>query len=247
MYFICIITKHEVIIMPARQLIVANQRNLSGGHESCGYHTFKNSLLSLMRIQGLIDQKQFERMLQDTALFEAVYDKCNGQADAFGNKDLSLPVMLEILTAAKTGAYDFSAQGLSSDILKSLDITQDGNEKISVINFSTDMIDDGADLGHFGGDESLITAASLAKLAKTKGEAGHVVALGINNQHWVSAMVKQNNGGERSWEFMDSYGNQNLYFNRSVDAVEKILRKSESELRDYLYAIYEEVNDTFNN
>jgi cyclophilin family peptidyl-prolyl cis-trans isomerase len=54
-------------------VIVMSQLDGSGGQESCGYHTLKNTLLSMMRTQNLINESQFQSMVKDKKLFGTLF------------------------------------------------------------------------------------------------------------------------------------------------------------------------------
>src|SRR3989338_3486968 len=116
-------------------LPVTNQQNGPQAHETCGYHTFKNGLLSLLFQQKIIDEAKYRSLLQSRELFQAIFANAkqiiSGQGD---DQDLTLPRLLEVLQKAKNGEYDFSEQDtlLNAENLKKLDLS-----KMSVSNFST--------------------------------------------------------------------------------------------------------------
>jgi hypothetical protein len=230
-------------LMPKiNQKQVMDQRTGSHGKETCGYHTFKNSLLSLMHIQGLINDTQLVSMLNDKALFKTLLDATKTHHKN-GDMDLTLPGFMTLLKQAKEGGFNFAKHGVTKDILKKLHITPDGTQGITVANYSLYPNAPGHGLG--GMEEDLLVAAATVKLAKTQGQANHVFALGLNNQHWVTAAVNQNVHGVRSWQFMDSYGNHSIYRDTVVNKIETVLNKSEPELQRYLQEVYSNSSDLF--
>ncbi|EHL29654.1 hypothetical protein [Legionella drancourtii] len=226
------------------QLIVMDQTTGAGGTQSCGYHTLKNSLLALMHMQGIINEQQFETLRKDKPLFDAIYKDTVQYHGNTNNTDVSLPTFMDLLARMKKGDFDFSAHGVSKEDLKKLNLTPDGTQNITVANYRLDMIVSGHGLA--GMEEDLLVAAATVKLARTKGVAHHVFALGINDEHWVTAAVSQDAHGERTWQFMDSWHNQTLYQKTVIGKIEAILNKNEQELNDYLLQAYENSHSNLN-
>lgn len=220
------------------QVIVMNQREGSGGHESCGYHTLKNAVLSMMLMSQIIDKSQFQRLVKNKSFFEAFF-VATRQEHHNSDADLSLPMFLGLLDRLKNGEFDFSAYGVSKTDLQKLKITMDGSQELTVANYTLYANAPGHGLG--GMAEDLLVAAATAQLARCTGEAHHVFALGLNNTHWVCAAVKQNAQGERTWQFMDSLNNQKRY-QAVIDRIEEVLTKTDSELEQYLIHAYEETH-----
>jgi len=221
---------------------VMNQLTGAHGHQTCAYHTFKNALLSLMHIQGLINEIQLNSMLNDTALFKAIFDATKIHHPN-GDVDLSLPVLMELLQLTKEGKFNFEKHGITKEHLKQLRITPDGTQGITGVNFS--LYPEAPAHGLGGMEEDLLVAAATVKLARTKDQANHVFAVGLNNVHWVTAAVTQNERGVRSWQFMDSYNNQQIYKDSVVRKIESVLSKSEPELQKYLRQAYINSSDLF--
>lgn len=217
------------------QLKVMDQTTAAGGVESCGYHTLKNSLLALMHLQGIIDEQQFASLREDRDLFQVIYDKTL-RHDNNLNTDVSLPTFMKLLAQVKNGDFDFSAHGLSTADLTKLNLTPDGTQNITVANYEQDVHAPGYGLG--GMDEDLLVAAATVKLARSKGGAQHVFALGLDNRHWVTAAVSQDAQGARSWYFMDSWHNQARYQKSVINKIEEILAKDEQQLNAYLVSAY---------
>ena len=184
------------------QVQVMDQRTGPGGHESCGYHTLKNSLLTLMHMQNLINDMQYSNMLKNNNLFKDIYNTTvyrHGNQDA----DVTLPLFRELLVKVKRGDFDFSAHGISKDDLQKLNLTSDGTQDITIANYILHMNGVGHGLG--GMEDDLLVASRTAQIARSKGSINHVFALGINNEHWLTAAVTQNNQGQRTWQIMDSW------------------------------------------
>ncbi len=106
------------------QRLVMDQRTGPGGHESCGYHTLKNTILSLMKQQGLIDESQFKRMLSDSELFKAIFNATKSSANEEGNLDLTVNRFIQIVENLRNGDYDFSAHGISNEALQALNLDE---------------------------------------------------------------------------------------------------------------------------
>lgn len=231
--------------MPINQLNVMDQRSGSGGHESCGYHALKNSLLSLMYLQDKITLAQLNSLLKEKQLFKALFKKTSVTVNKAGDKDITLPQFINLLNQAKAGNLDFSAQGMPAEILMSLDLSRDGNERISVVNLFTDL-SFSPEYGLGGMEDDLYVAAAVAKLAKTANETNHVFALGLNNQHWISVFLQQNAQGERTWQVMNSWKNEPKYNKTVVNKIEAVLNKNELQLKQYLLDAYENASGLFN-
>src|SRR3989338_5461162 len=182
------------------QLEVMNQNKGSNGNETCGYHSFKNALLSLLLQQGLISEEKYNELLSSQELFEAIFAETKQIIRGQGNDiDLASPYFLEILQKTKNGDYDFTQQGLPKEILQSIDLN---NISVADIVAFPNAPEYGLGLEL----NNLLCAAYAAKLARTQGETKHVFAIAINyaaTPHWVSAKVTQDVEGNRSWSFMD--------------------------------------------
>ncbi|KTC66201.1 hypothetical protein Lade_0859 [Legionella adelaidensis] len=229
--------------MPTTQLQVIDQNLCSGGSESCGYHTFKNALLVMLHTKGLISDKQFSDLRNNKAFFEAVLAQ-TVHTHGHGASDVTLPVFLTRLSQAHKGDFDFSRFGIRNTDLAQLNITPDGTQNITAANYVLYPGAPGHGLG--GMEEDLLVAASTVKLAKTKGATNHVFALGLNNEHWVTAAMTQDATGQRSWTFMDSWRNQTRYKDTVVHKIEAVLTKTDAELKDYLLEAYTNSNNNFN-
>lgn len=224
--------------MPTINMVrVLNQKTLPYGHETCGYHTFKNALLCLMRAQKKITDRQFHQMLNNPRLFTALFETTVEAANSQGNKDITISRFLQLTQKAKAGLLDFSAQGMSPDNLASLPLAIDGSQQLSVAHIIAQQ-GYSPEYALTGLEEDLFAAAMLAKLARNKGPLEHVFAIGINNQHWVTVSLTQNIKGQRTWKMMDSWHNQTLWQQAIVNKIEAVLTRNESQLNDYLLAAY---------
>lgn len=222
------------------QLQVMDQNAGSGGHESCGHHTYKNTILSLLYQQGVINQPQYDKLLKDRALYQAIYKQSKRLVRGQGaDYDLSLPNLMQLLRNTLNGYYDFEAQGLSRAMLQQLDLST-----FSAVNFNTHIIESLP--GHLGLEEDLTTAAMLAQLALSKGPAQATLAVGINNKHWVTVIVHKDAQQRYSWQFMDSFANQTLYKSSVPTKLEKILNFDREQLNGYLINAYDNSNAELN-
>lgn len=187
------------------QLPVMSQDDGKHSHESCGYHTFKNVLLSLLFQQKIINQEKYRNLLNNAKLFQDIFTNASQIISGQGEDvDLSLPHLVVALQKSKNGEYNFSECdfSLNSKNLKEIDLS-----KISISNFST--APNAPEYALNGMEVDLLNAGTAAQLARTRGEIQHVFALGINNQHWVAATVNQDSNGRRKWSFMDSISHSN--------------------------------------
>ena len=224
---------------------VMNQAYQANGHETCGYHTFKNSLLSLLFLQKKITEAQFNNLITRTDVFNSVYQATQATVNRAGDVDVTLPRFIELLRKTNAAEFDFlTLYGVTKANLIDLLLKRDGTENISVANFYPDP--NMLSYGHLGMEDDLFAAAAIAKLAISRGEARHVFALGINNKHWLTAAVTQNARGERTWLFMDSWFNQTMFKNTAIANLESILTKSKPELHAYLTTAYQSSSDLFN-
>ena len=236
--------------MTINQIKVMDQKTGLGGSESCGYHALKNSLLSLLRQQSCISQQQFESLIINKDFFNDLYNATKHIAQRSNLRpsqtldeaftDVSFPVMIELLEAIKSGNIDLTKYHITTDMLSKLPINQDGNQSLSVVNLYTGMHSPAYGLVGMEGD--LIAAAAAVKLARNKGAQNHAIVFGLNDQHWVSAVLEQNPVGQRVWQFMDSEHNQTLFKNAAISKIETILEKNENQLQTYLLEVYDAVN-----
>lgn len=224
------------------QVKVSNQNLSPNGHETCGYHSFKNSLLKLMQFQGLITIAQFQVLVKDDNLYNAIFSATR-LAHPNGNLDVTLPYFSELLDRAQNGAFDFSRYGMSQEQLKKLQLAPGSSQSISLANYS--LTPNSPEHGLGGMEEDLLVAAATAALARAQGKTHHVFALGINNAHWLTAAVSQDERGYRCWEIMDSYNNQSTYNTSVVNKIEAVLQKTEPELRLYLQNAYNNSSTLF--
>ncbi len=225
---------------------VMNQSGGAQGHQTCGYHTFKNTLLALLFMEALIDENEFNRLLNDSKLFETIFGKTVVYRNPPNQNDcdVDLPLFVKLLGDAQKGALDLTAHGISTAALQSLNLEQGANQKVSVVNCMLGLGTDTSEFGHSGMEDDLFNAAAIAKLARTTGTCEHVFAVGINNQHWVTASMTQDIQRSRVWKFMDSSpGITNK--DAVVNKMEAVLTKTPKELKKYLLAAYNHSSSTF--
>ena len=229
---------------------VMNQLTGSGGIESCGFHALKNSLLSLLLQHKTITQKQFDSLIINTGLFEDLFKATKkiaqtnnrklGQKIEDANADVSFPVMIELLDMVKQGKIDLSKYGITPEMLKRLNLDQNGTENLSVVNLNTGIHN--TDYGLFGMEGDLVAASTAARLARIKTSFNHVIAFGLNDKHWVAAAVHQNDQGVRTWQFMDSERYPSLFQDAAIAKIEDVLKKNDAQLKTYLLDVYDAVN-----
>ena len=220
-----------------RQVMVMHQGMGPNGHETCGYHALKNTLLGLMWAQGIIDGRKFVSLRNDPMLFKAVFDATKASANEEGDVDLTLPRFNDLLVKIKNGEFDFSAQGISKASLQAL------NLDTALIALQTYTYPGAQPIGHQGELTDLKLAISLVQLARTRGSiTNRAFAMGLNNEHWISVLLKQNEQGVRNWFFMDSRGSSQ-HMDSAINKIQSILQKNEQELKDYLYTAYDNVNN----
>lgn len=217
------------------QVAVLDQNKCQYGIESCGYHALKNALLVVLLNEKKISVNQFQEMINNTHLFNSVFDTTKQEIN--GGLDITLPRFAELIEQAKQGRLDVKHQILNRKVLQSLPI----EEKIISVNWDSSG---NAVPGHSGMQQDLYTAARLALFAKNKKPDYQVIALGIDNLHWITLAVNQNANGERSWIIMDSYRNQEIY-QHSIDAFESILQYNPHELNQYLLNAYRFSSEIF--
>jgi hypothetical protein len=229
--------------MPVNTRTVMSQTKGRAGLESCGYHAFKNVLLSLAFDAGMIDESKLNLLLQDESLFCDIFEKTVTEHHD-GSKDVVIPRFIELLEYAARGMLDFEQLPAETQLI--VNAAHRFGGKISVAQCLTGINMPG--YGLTGQESDLIVAANIAKLnrAKTIAPVNHVFALGIMGTssigHWVCVRLSQDINGVRQWEFMDSWSNQNSY-HYLVDKLERLLDKDEAQLNDYLINAYTNVND----
>ena len=219
------------------QMMVMPQGIGPNGHETCGYHTLKNTLLGLMWAQGIITEKKFTSLRNDVNFFQAIFDKTKASANTDGDVDLSLPRFNELLIKIKNGEFDFSAHGISNASLQALKLDTD------LIALQILTPPGMPPIGHQGELTDLKIASSLVRLARTDGSVNRAFAMGLDNRHWVAALLKQDKQGVKKWFFMDSFNNNEQYKDSAINKIESILQKNEQELQAYLLTAYDNVND----
>jgi hypothetical protein len=219
------------------QIQVMNQTDGPGGHESCGYHSLKNTLLSLMWSQKLINDQQFKMLREDKEFFKALFNATKTDADRYGNKDLTLTNFQTLVQKIQKGTFDFSNYGITNEAIQALNLDQ------HLVSLQTHTAPGMNSIGLSGELLDMEAALALARLAKIDGEAHYAFALGLNDDHWVTAVLNQDKKGARTWHFMDSWRNQTLYKELSINKIESILNKTEPELREYLIASFEAWNN----
>ena len=155
-----------------KQLKVMSQTTGSLPNESCGYHTFKNALLSLMFKQGIINKQKFESLLQDKSLFEKIFTLIGpmSKSKTPGKNDLMLPEFIKLLNNDSNMQKIFAViekehSDIQQEKLISLKLKQDGSEKMSVVNISTGIHH--TEYGLTGMEEDLFNATTIVKLAKS--------------------------------------------------------------------------------
>lgn len=226
--------------MTLNQIEVFQQEKTLDGSQSCGYHAFKNSILTLMFYQGLINASKYGSMLKDPSLFSEIFKKTR-RTQVDGTIDLSVPLFIEMINKIKNGGYDFSKCGMTPANLKTLNLDLGRSTNLSVTSYL--LYPDSPKHGLSGTEDDLFVAATAFKLARNKGEGHHVFAVGmvepfINIAHWVTTGYTQDASGNRIWSHMDSYGNQRIYHDTVRIRVEEVLNKNEEELKNYLLEAY---------
>lgn len=157
--------------------------------------------------------------------------------------DVSVPKLFEMFDMAKAGQIDLSKYGISKSMLSSLALDRDGKQNISVANMGEYF-----ECGLSCFEEDLLVASSLAKLARTKGEFCHAFAIAYFGAcgHWMTVVLHQDKSGKKQWQFMDSYNNQTLYKDITVNKISTVLTKSPLELKTYLIEAYDNSSDLIN-
>ena len=230
-----------------RQTLTGTERNL---YTDVFYACYDNvdkaqghldaaAIIQAMRNKQAITDEQLQLLQNDVALL----DKINNAAIRLHkerNTDLAPARFGEILLSAQRG--ELALPGIPTENLKKLNLTLDGTQEVTAVSCELNMhqIEHGLSLA--GLDVDLAVAAATAKLARSKGATHHAFAYAIergNSSHWVTAVVVQNDKGERTWQFMDSYGNQSTYKNTIVNRIERILTKDEAQLSAYLIQAYD--------
>lgn len=209
--------------------------------DGCGLNTIKNSILSLLLAKGSINATQFDQLSKSKELVKSLYDQLKERiSHENGDIDISIAKLGECIELLRLGMVDLNKFGITSDMLYNLNLEMNGSQDITLINdFTGGMID----VGLLGFESDLYTTSSLAKLARQKGEYTHAFAFGLDNIHWVTAVVHQNADGERSWTFMDSYNNQTIHKDAVIARLEAVLSKSEPALKTYLVQAYDNCSD----
>ncbi len=227
-----------------KQVTVMDQTMGPSAKESCGYHAFKNALLSLLLLQKKITEATFNDLIGRADVFDAIFKSTKQFANAAGDIDLTLPRFVQLLRRVKSGAFDFLAPfGVTKADLISLPLHENNTGNISVVNFYPTP--NALNFGLMGMEDDLFAAAAVVKFARTRGEANQVFALGLNDQHWITAYIEQNASGERTWRFMDSWRNQSKYMQSVVQNIESILNKNEADLSVYSIQAYESSSALF--
>lgn len=235
--------------MPVTQLSVMDQTSGRLGGQSCGYHAIKNSILGLMWAQGRISDQKFEILRHDRALYNAILEatKRASWADLRNQNDvhydLTLPNLQSIIVELINGQHDFSAQGISSEDIAAIRL--DENFMATQTITYPGMVPLGLSglEGSEGYSGDLELASFLVKAALTRGKNTLAMSLGLNNEHWVTCVLKQDAQGLRQWYFMDSQRNQKQYCNLAIRKLEAILDMDWQQRDIYLKDAYDTLNN----
>lgn len=227
--------------MPKRQIQVLNQKTAKGTEYSCGFHAIKNGLLGLLVQQGKINDTTFQKLANNKAFFEALYDQVSPNKDNV-TLDLSRAEVKAGFEKIKAGQVDLSAFNISNEDLTGLDFNQ----------LTTFNIPFGYAEHHVGafGDDTLANALQFVTLAQQQGPFSHVFALGGSfppsyDGHWLNVYMEVNEQNQRSYTFMDSYNNQQQHFQLMVGGVEAVMAKDSQALESYLLDVYDAANFQF--
>lgn len=233
------------------QIMVMPQTEGPHGYETCGYHTFKNTLLSLLFLQEVITLEQMQTYAKNQQLFRNIFTQIKIIQNVQGNVDLTLPMMVHHMHLTKLGQYDFfdsvratpSSAPQISDLMR-LHLDRDGEQDLSIANII--LAPNAPDLGLYGMEEDLFSAAALFKLARNQGHAKHVFAIGMGDKgHWVTVAMSQQAPNQRQWLFMDSNDNSTRLQQSAVSRIESVLNKSHEALKRYLLDVYVNSSRTF--
>jgi len=228
----------------AKQIKVISQLGIGlDGDQTCGYHTFKNSLLTLMFQKKIITEQEYQLMLDSKELFVAIYEKIKTyQYDSQGRPhidqhtkqpmvDFNTPLFVQKLNDIRQGkiVIDCPTFPTFQDKLNSLKETISANAEnsdLTVVNCN--------DQEEYGLYDGRFPAAMAARFARQPGPSKHVIACGRTNQgHWITFVVNKDAEGKLTWQYMDSMRNQTL--NQSFTTViERVLTKTQLELKNYL-------------
>jgi len=230
--------------MPTDQIKVFNQTEGSNGSQTCGYHTLKNILITLMFHKNLITDQEYHKMLESKDLFEAIYKQLKTyQFDAQGRPkidlktkepmvDLSAPVFIQKLDDIRNGKIIISSPEFPTfqdklNKLKEAITANTENGDLTVVNCSTSE--------EFGLFEGQLPAAIAAKFARQPGPSRHIFACGIA-EHWLTFVVNKDAEGVLTWQYMDSLEPSK---NKSYEInIEKVLKKKPLEFKNYLLQAY---------
>lgn len=235
--------------MTISKIDVMDQRTILGdaGQRSCGIHTLKNSLLFLLFDKKIITNDRFRELANSEDFFIDLNAMI--ETKKIPTIDTNSTQFAELTEMIHAGEFDLSNYGITSEHLKSLNLARDGNQGISVFELSGFPGEPCYSL-HDGHPLGLLNAAASAKFMRSKESETHVFSVGMAKGskygHWITAIVTKDATGERTWQFMDSWGNDASFSRNVINLIEKVLVKKESQLQAYLIGAYDVATDFLN-
>lgn len=203
--------------------VVLDQTDCLESTEEVVHHAFKNALVSLGFINGIIPPGAYASLLINKPFMNAMFsDKPNL------TNNLSASAFLNFLSQSHH-------VGIRKQMLDHLNAKKEVTQQLTVLEYAHTKGDLTSQQALNGDEYSLVAAESLAQLSRIKGQTAHVFLIKINqieesNSHWLTALYLQDQQGKRSWYLMDCHKNQRIYFSFIVNQIESILTMPEVNL-----------------
>lgn len=218
-------------------ITVMNQLDGSSGGVSCGVHTFKNTILTLLLEQGILTDKQYNQLIKSKPLYEDLHKMFTQKGLPTG--DVTPEQFLDFAARARNGEFDLSKYGLQQKHFEQINLQQDGNHKYMAFAYQAYIGEPDFPLG-------LINAATIAKFARSAQEGTAVFAVGSRKTHvdghWVTITARKDKGGSYTYDLLDSWKNEHQFGKSLIDKIDTVLNSSKLELQQYLIKTYDDAN-----
>ena len=215
---------------PITQIKVLDQTTLNGGNETCGYHAWKNAIISLALAQSAPPQEELINLFNDPHFYADEVEKFLKNFDTQGGD-----IALTSLTEAIDKLFNQEIDAEKYPILHHLaTLLISSRENISFLNTAIEgqlqnpfVQEMGIwDKSAINGGNTHLTLDNLAntiKALKRPGPFTHAFVSGTGG-HWVTLIMQKDVNNQIKWYGTDSWHNQKQAVPNHQSIIQKLVQ-----------------------
>lgn len=212
------------------QIEVLNQASLSGGHETCGFHSWKNGLISLALSSMPPPQTELVDLFNDVNFFSNEVEPFLANFNS-GGGDIPATALHEATNQLLQGKVDKQRYPILDRLATLLSANR---ENISFLNtaiegqplnpFDPSMGDWDKDAINGGGSHLVMNnIVNSIQALKNPGPLTHVFVSGTGG-HWVTLIMQKDKNNQIKWYGTDSWENQTKALPNHQSILQKIVQ-----------------------